>query len=42
MAEAKDLQLALGQLRRAAGHFRGRVLVVDPHRLRSSSNRRLR
>jgi hypothetical protein len=42
VAEAKDLQLALGKLRRASNHFRGHVLVVDPHRIRSYSKRRMR
>jgi hypothetical protein len=42
LAEAKHLQLALGKLRRVSGHFRGRVLVVDPHRIRSYSKRRMR
>jgi hypothetical protein len=42
VAEAKDLQLALGKLRRASDHFRGRVLVVDPHRIKSYSKRRMR
>jgi DDE family transposase len=42
VAEAKDLQLALGKLRRASGHFRGRVLLIDPHRIRSYSKRRMR
>jgi hypothetical protein len=42
VAEAKDLQLALGKLRRASNHFRGRVLAVDPHRIRSYSKRRMR
>jgi hypothetical protein len=42
IAEAKDLQLALGKLRRASGHFRGRVLLIDPHRTRSYSKCRMR
>jgi hypothetical protein len=42
VAEAQDLQRALGQRRRAAGHFRGGVLVIDPHRIRSYSKRRMR
>ena len=42
VAEAKDLQLALGKLRRVSGHFGGRVLVVDPHRIKSYSKRRMR
>jgi hypothetical protein len=42
IAEAKDLQLALGKVRRASGHFQGRVLLIDPHRTRSYSKRRMR
>lgn len=42
VAEAKELQQTLGQLRRASGHFRGQTLVVDPHRIRSYSKRRMR
>jgi hypothetical protein len=42
VAEAQDLQRALGRLRRASGHFRGRVLLIDPHRIRSYSKRRMR
>jgi hypothetical protein len=35
-------QGALGEIRRASGHFRGRLLAVDPHRVRGSSKRPLR
>lgn len=42
VAQAQDLQRALGQLRRASGHYAGQVLVVDPHRLRSYSKRKMR
>jgi len=37
--EAQRLQIALGQLRRASGHFAGKVLALDPHRLVSYSQR---
>ena len=41
--EAIRLQVAVGQLRRASGDFRGgKVLVVDPHRIRSYSKRQFR
>jgi hypothetical protein len=40
--EAKNLQIALGKLRRASGHFQNRVLVVDPHRIPSHSKRQMR
>lgn len=34
--------IALGKIRRASGHFPGRLLAMDPHRLRSSSKRQMR
>jgi hypothetical protein len=37
--QAHQLQIALGKLRRASGHFAGRVLALDPHRLVSYSKR---
>jgi hypothetical protein len=42
MADAQRLQLALGKIRQASGHFAGRLLAVDPHRLRSHSQRHRR
>lgn len=42
VAESLDLQVALGKIRRASGHFRGRLLAVDPHRIRSYSKRPMR
>jgi hypothetical protein len=42
VAESLDLQLALGKIRRASGHFRGRLLAVDPHRVRSYTKRHMR
>jgi len=36
------LQVALGKVRRASDHFRGRLLAVDPHRVRSFSKRHMR
>jgi len=39
LGQAQQLQVALGQLRRASGHFPGRVLALDPHRLVSYSRR---
>jgi hypothetical protein len=41
VAEAEALQKALGWLRRARGHFRGQLLAIDPHRLRSYSKRQM-
>lgn len=37
--DAEALQVRLGLLRRARGHFCGRLLAVDPHRMRSWSKR---
>lgn len=42
VAEAQRLQINLGKLRRASGHFAGRRLVLDPHRLKSFSQRQMR
>jgi hypothetical protein len=42
VADSLRLQVALGKVRRASGHFRGRVLAVDPHRVRSYSKRHMR
>jgi hypothetical protein len=39
--QAEELQLALGCLRRARGHFQGRLLAIDPHRLPSFSKRQM-
>jgi len=40
--QTQRLQVALGKLRRALGHFAGRLLAIDPHRLRSYSKRQMR
>lgn len=42
MADTMRLQVALGKLRRASGHFQGRLLAIDPHRVRSHSKRTMR
>ncbi len=42
VADSERLQVALGKLRRASGHFQGKLLAVDPHRIRSYSKRRMR
>ena len=42
MAEAQALQVALGKIRRASGHFKGRLLGIDPHRIKSSTKRQMR
>ena len=40
--QSQRLQVALGKLRRTLGHFAGRVLAIDPHRLRGYSKRQMR
>jgi hypothetical protein len=42
VAQALDLQVALGQLRRASGHYAGRLLAIDPHHMRSHTKRQTR
>jgi hypothetical protein len=42
IADSLRLQVALGKMRRASGHFRGRLLAIDPHRVRSYSKRHMR
>lgn len=37
--QAQTLQVALGKLRRASGHFQGALLAIDPHALRSYTKR---
>jgi hypothetical protein len=40
--DAQELQVMLGKVRRASGHFAGKVLAIDPHRAPSSSRRHMR
>jgi hypothetical protein len=42
MAEAQALQVALGKIRRASGHFQGHLLGIDPHRIKSCTKRQMR
>jgi len=42
IAQSQRVQEALGRLRRASGHYAGKVLAVDPHRVRSYSRRQMR
>lgn len=42
VAETQSLQVALGQVRRLAGHYRGQVLALDAHHLSSCSRRQMR
>ncbi len=32
VAHTQELQVALGKLRRASGHYQGKLLLIDPHR----------
>lgn len=42
VAEAQKLQGALGRIRRASGHYKGRRLIIDPHHMRSHTKRQTR
>jgi Transposase DDE domain len=42
VAEAESLQVALGRIRRASGHYRGNLLAIDPHHMRSYTKRQTR
>ena len=42
VADSQNLQITLGKLRRASGHFQSHVLAIDPHRVRSFSKRHMR
>jgi hypothetical protein len=42
VAQTQRLQIALGKLRRASGHFEGSLLAIDPHRIRSYTQRQMR
>ena len=42
VADAQRLQVALGLLRRTCGHYQGKLLAIDPHRIRSYSKRQMR
>jgi hypothetical protein len=39
---ARLLQIALGKIRRASGHYQGKLLAVDPHHMRSYTKRQTR
>ncbi len=41
VADAQRLQVALGQIRRASGHYQAKLLAIDPHRMRSYSKRQM-
>ena len=42
VADAQRLQVARGLLRRTSGHYQGKLLAIDPHRIRSYSKRQMR
>ncbi|HWT78850.1 MAG TPA: transposase [Candidatus Methylomirabilis sp.] len=42
IADSQLLQVALGKIRRASGHYQARLLALDPHRMLSSSKRHMR
>jgi len=42
VAESMQLQVALGKIRRASGHFQGKLMAIDPHRVRSYTKRKIR
>jgi hypothetical protein len=42
VAEAENLQVALGRIRRASGHYQGTLLAIDPHHMRSYTKRQAR
>ena len=41
IADSQRLQVALGKIRLASGHYRARVLALDPHRMLSYSKRHM-
>jgi len=42
VAESQRLQVALGRIRRASGDYVGKLLAIDPHRIRSYTKRQMR
>jgi hypothetical protein len=41
VAEAQRLQVALGKMRQTFDHFKGEIIVIDPHRIPSRSKRQM-
>ena len=41
VAEAERLQMALGKVRQTFGHFKGKTIILDPHRMKSCSKRQM-
>jgi hypothetical protein len=42
VADAEALQVALGRIRRASGHYVGKLLAIDSHHMRSYTKRQTR
>jgi hypothetical protein len=41
VAEAESLQVALAQLRQCRGHYPGKLVLIDPHRIETLSKRQM-
>jgi hypothetical protein len=41
VAQAQRVQIGLGKMRQTFGHFKGNLIVIDPHRLPSCSKRQM-
>jgi len=41
VADAQRLQIALGKVRQTFGHFKGKLIAIDPHRMKSSTKRQV-
>lgn len=41
VAQAQRVQIGLGKMRQTFGHFKGNIIVIDPHRLPSCSKRQM-
>ena len=41
VSQAKGLQVALGKMRQTYGHFLGRLIAIDPHRIKTYSKRQM-
>ena len=41
MVDAQRLQIALGKVRQTFGHFNGKMIAIDPHRIKSCTKRQV-
>lgn len=41
VAESESLQVALGQMRQCRGHYPGKLVLIDPHRIQTWSKRQM-